>query len=469
MTQTVTPEKNTETKAVNKGGSFWTPWASVRLTVLLLSLIALTVLVGAWCPQESQAGIQKVIEQFGEETALAFSKIGITDIFHSAWFLSLIGFLTINMIACSVQRVFPKVRSLKQSMPYLKREAIDKLAATRKEVLNIHPETALHRLGERLKRKGYVVRKDGTRLTAEFGKYGRLAPTITHIGLLTLLLGVTITSWTGFTGFQPIPVGSFMNFESSEHSKLWIGKLPKWSVKAEKSWREDYPSGDVKQWYTDLAVVDSDGKVMKRQQISVNNPLSYDNVDIYQSSWGLDRIVLTFNETVRVLNLRPMGKLYAAFLPLDEKTILLFSVRDQSKPLRVFAKADGWAGPKLLTEIPLNGSAKLGGVEVGYKKVFAITGLQYKCDPGLPITYVAFAFIMAGVMLAAVPHRQLWADACNLSNGNPQEACELTVGGHSMKAKQAFAKSLNGIVENLGNPSSLSAEHKLNLEEKVNV
>ena len=467
MTQTVTPEKHTEAKTNSQGGSFWTPWASVKLTVLLLVLIALTVLVGAWCPQESQGGIQKVIEQFGEETALAFSKIGITDIFHSTWFLSLIGFLTINMIACSVQRVFPKVRSLKQVMPYLKSEAIDKLAATRKEVLNIHPETALHRLGERLKRKGYVVKKEGTRLTAEFGKYGRLAPTVTHIGLLTLLLGVTITSWTGFTGFQPIPVGSFMNFESSEHSKLWVGKLPKWSVKAEKSWREDYPSGDVKQWYTDLAVVDANGRVLKRQQISVNNPLSYDNVDIYQSSWGLDRIVLSFNESVRVLNLRPMGKLYAAFLPLDEKTILLFSVRDQSKPLRVFAKADGWQGPKLLTEIPLNGSARLGGVEVGYKKVFAITGLQYKCDPGLPITYVAFAFIIAGVMLAAVPHRQLWADARNLPVGNPQEVSELTVGGHSMKAKQAFAKSLSSIVENLGNPKS--CEHKLTVEEKLNV
>ena len=463
MTQPVTTEKNTQAQPrPNKTGSFWTPWASVKLTVLLISLIALTILIGAWCPQESQGGIQKVIDQFGEENALLLSKMGITDIFHSSWFLSLIGFLTINMIACSVQRVFPKVRSLKQVMPYLKSAAIDKLVITKKITLNVHPETALYRLSERLKRKGYTVRKEGTYLTGEFGKYGRLAPTVTHIGLLSLLLGVTITSWTGFTGFQPVPVGSIMNFESSEHSKLWVGKLPKWSVKAEKSWREDYPTGDVKQWYTDLAVLDDKGRVLKRQQISVNNPLTVGDVDIYQSSWGLDRIVLSFNDTLRVLNLRPMGKLYAAFLPLDDKTILLFSVRDQSKPLRVFAKADGWAGPKLLTEIPLNGKAKLGGVEVGYKKVFAITGLQYKCDPGLPITYVAFGFIIAGVLLAAIPHRQLWASANNLEDG-----CELSIGGHSMKAKRAFAKSLDVIVHDLGNP--IASESKLVVEEMVNV
>lgn len=461
MTQTATTNKNVETKpAAKKTGSFWTPWASVKLTVLLISLIALTVLVGAWCPQESQGGIQKVIDQFGEETALAFSKMGITDIFHSSWFLSLIGLLTINMIACSVQRVFPKVRSLKQVMPYLSSTAIDKLAITQKITLNVHPETVLHRLSEKLRRRGYKVRRDGNALACEFGKYGRLAPTVTHIGLLSLLLGVTITSWTGFTGFQPIPVGSFMNFESSEHSKLWVGKLPKWSVKAEKSWREDYPSGDVKQWYTDLAVVDDHGKVLKRQQISVNNPLTYGDVDIYQSSWGLDRIVLSFNDTTRVLNLRPMGKLYAAFLPLDDKTILLFSVRDQKKPLRVFAKTEGWAGPKLLTEIPLDGKAQLGSVELGYQKVFAITGLQYKCDPGLPITYIAFAFIIAGVLLAAVPHRQLWASAKNIDEG-----CELSVGGHSMKAKRAFAKSLNTITQDLGNQDLGTSK----IEETVNV
>jgi cytochrome c biogenesis protein len=465
---TLEKEQNTE-PAKTKSGSFWTPWASVKLTVLLLSLIALTVLIGAWCPQESQVGIQKVIEQFGEETALLFSKIGITDIFHSTWFLSLIGFLTINMIACSMQRVFPKVRSFKQELPYLKADAIPKLAASEKIILNVHPETALHRLTEKLKRKGYSVKKEGTSLKAEFGKVGRLAPTVTHIGLLSLLLGVTITSWTGFTGFQPVPVSSIMNFESSEHSKLWVGKLPSWSVKAEKSWREDYPSGDVKQWYTDLAVVDKQGKVLKRQQISVNNPLTFENVDIYQSSWGLDRIVLTFNDTTRVLNLRPMGKLYAAFLPLDEKTILLFSVRDQIKPLRVFAKADGWAGPKLLAEVPLNGTAKLGGVELGYRKVFAITGLQYKCDPGLPITYVAFGFIIAGVLLAAIPHRQLWASAVGVNEG-----CELSIGGHSMKAKQAFAKSLHLVVQNLGNtvhpePALESQAGKVTSEEKVNV
>lgn len=43
--------------------------ASVKLTIISLSLIAATVLVGAWCPQEGQVGREKVFEAFGEKAA----------------------------------------------------------------------------------------------------------------------------------------------------------------------------------------------------------------------------------------------------------------------------------------------------------------------------------------------------------------------------------------------------------------
>lgn len=385
-------------------------FASVRMTVALLVAIATTVLLGAWCPQESQVGQDKVVEQFGPEMALTLHNLGITDIFHTPWFLLLIGLLTVNMVACSMQRVFPKVHSLKLAMPYLSGEAIEKLPLAEKLALCLSPPRALDMLEQRLVRCGYKSRRNGNALVAEFGKFGRLAPTITHIGLLTLLAGVTITSWTGFSGFQPIPVGGSLEFGSSEHSRLWIGKLPEWRVTVDASRREDYETGEPKQWYSDLTVIDG-GVPVKRQQISVNNPLSYKGVDIYQSSWDLDSIVLRFNGRERRFELRQMGKVHAAFLPLEAETVLIFSIRNQQQPLRVFAKTPQWEAPRLLTEVAAGKSARLGSVELTYVGVIPVTGLQYKCDPGLPITYIAFGFIITGVLLASVPHRQVWAYA----------------------------------------------------------
>jgi cytochrome c biogenesis protein len=414
-----------------------TIFASVKLTVTLISLIAASVLIGAWCPQESQAGQEKIIEQFGETMALNLIQWGVADIFHSPWFLMLIGLLTLNMVACSCQRVFPKVRLLKLPMPFLGAKEIERMpyhatADYAKDFDNV--VTAF-------RRRGYIVRRQDNKLTAEFGKFAKLAATVEHIGLLTLLLGVTITSWTGFSGFKPVRLGDDLSFGKSEHSKLWIGKLPSWKVHVDATRREDYESGDAKQWYSDLSVVSPNGKILSKQQISVNNPLLYEGVDVYQSSWGLDQLVLSFNGDQRSLQLRPMGKRFAAFLPLDQTTIFIFSLKNQTEPLRLFAKRLDWKAPRLLVELPVGQSTMLGTVKLTYEKVLPVTGLQYKCDPGLPITYTAFGFIITGVLLAMIPHRLAWA---TLNGG------ALTLGGRSVKAKVGFERSMNKMLESLG-------------------
>lgn len=437
--------------------------ASVKLTIFLMSLTALTVLIGAWCPQESASGKEKVVEQFGPEAAKLLSQFGITDIYHSPWFLSLIAMLTLNMIACSFMRVFPRVKLLSKPLPFLAGKDIGKLPVNTSVVLAKDDKSVLATVALKLASKGFKVSTSDEKLLAEYGKYGRLAATVTHIGLLTLLVGVTITSWTGFSGFQPVLLNSHLDFHESEHSKLWIGKLPEWTVRVDATHREDHPTGEPKQWFSKLTVIGKDGKELKTQEISVNNPLTYKGVDIYQSSWGLDHIVLNFNGNERRLDLRPMGKLYAAFLPLDQGTMMLFSVRSDGTPIKVFAKRPDWEGPRMLTEMSKDKPAKLGPVSIGLVKTMPVTGLQYKCDPGLPVTYVAFAFIIVGVMMAAIPHRHVWVSletarpaakskenasediATGIDELKPAEPKVLYFGGRSVKAKVGFERLIQDL------------------------
>lgn len=419
-------------------------FSSPRLTVALLVLTATTVLVGAWCPQESQVGQEKVIEQFGPDTAMFLIKFGIADIFHTPWFLFLIAMLTINIIAGSLKYVFPKLRLWRKPLPWLGSKQITKLPFTTRVLLdqNADPEHCKQVLTHKLKQFHYQISWHNNQLAAEYGKLGRLAPSITHIGLLTLLAGVTITSWTGFSGFKPVAVGDSLQFSDSQHSKLWIGKLPKWSCHVNASRRENYPTGEAKQWYSNLTVLDSSGKKIKTEDISVNNPLSYDGVDIYQSSWGLGQVVLNFNDNKRVLDLQPMGRLYAAFLPLGGNSTLIFSIKDEQSPLRIFAKRPDWPTPKLIGTVRKGNTIKLGSVTLNYNNVIPITGLQYKCDPGLAITFTAFGFIISGVILAAIPHRQLWAEL----TVEDSSSVVINIGGHTRKAKIALTKQINDLV-----------------------
>ncbi len=423
------------------------PLASVQLSVCLMSLMAATVLLGAWCPQEAQVGQEKVFEAFDRQTAEFLIRSGISDIFHSPWFLTLTALMTLNMIVVSFQRVFPKLKTYKRDMPFFGAKEIEKLAIHRKvELKDGSDAAALGRIASSLTRLGYKVQfgqgEHEKALKAESGRYGRLAATITHIGLLSMLAGITITNWTGFNGFTPVLVGESLSFKDAKHASLWVGKLPEWKAEVEESRRENYPSGEAKQWYSKLKVVDASGKVLKTGEISVNNPLSFDGVDIYQSSWGLDQIEVSFNGQKRRLSLNAMGQKFAAFLPLDQDTVLIMSTGSEGNELRVFAKRKEWEAPKMLGTVDLGKALKLGGVDMVFEKALAVTGLQYKCDPGLPITYVAFMIIMVGVFLAAVPHRHLW---CIIKNEEGKN--NLYIGGTSRKAKVGFERSLDKIVD----------------------
>jgi cytochrome c biogenesis protein len=421
---------------------------TVKTAVTLIIVTAIFVLVGAWCPQESAVGQEKIIEQFGTNTAETLIKLGVTDLFHTPLFLLDIALLSISITVASFKKVFPRLKQLKLRLPPLAEAEISRLAVHDRMVVNDFPEHALNIVATQLKKSGYTVNVQNDRLVAEWGKFSRTAASVTHVGLMTLLVGVTISSWTGFSGFQPVRLGEKMSFATSEHSKLWIGELPKFELLVKSTRREDYPTGQAKQWYSDLAVIDPSGKVLTTQEISVNNPLSYGGVDTYQSTWGMDQIVISFNGVERKLDLRPMGQRYAAFLPLDPTTILIFSIKEQDQPLRIFAKRPEWQSPRMLTQISPGGSVKLGSVVVKYVRPIPVTGLQYKCDPGLPVTYVAFGFIMLGVSLAAFPHRKIWA-ATRVVQHADGASTMLAIGGMANKSKVGFERSFAKLLRSL--------------------
>jgi cytochrome c biogenesis protein len=421
---------------------------SVKLAVFLLSIAAATVLLGSWCPQISQVGQEKVVEQFGQPTAQWLEKFGITDIFHTPFFLILITALAVNLLVASFQTVFPRaISKWKRKLSVLSEEEIAQQPLQRSKTL---PQEQVAALEAKLRKAHYRVIKDINKIAAERGKIGVLAAAVTHVGLITLLAGVTITSWTGFSGFEAVARGGMLTFMSSEHSKLWIGKLPKWRVKVEDSYRVNYETGEPKQWYSELAVVDDTGKVLKRQTISVNNPLSFEGVDIYQSSWAFSHILLSFNGITRAFALRPMGSIQAAFLPLDGSTILVFSVKDTASPVRVFAKTEAWPAPKLIVTIAPGMSAQLGSVTLTYKGPLPTTGLQYKSDPGFPLTFVGFVFIIAGVALAAIPYRQLWICTKPVAAGAGTSATtdvEVKIGGTASKVKRSFERDIDKLLQ----------------------
>lgn len=80
----------------------------------------------------------------------------------------------------------------------------------------------------------------------------------------------------------------------------------------------------VSQFRTDLSLLNMDGKEVMRKTISVNDPLRYEGITIYQTDWSISTLQVLkdkegpFNLAVAPLKVNGDKKLYGTFLPVGD-------------------------------------------------------------------------------------------------------------------------------------------------------
>ena len=91
---------------MQKNNSIWQFFASVKLALVILFLIAVTSIIGTLIPQKEAA--EFYISNYGPKAAQIFAVLDIPDMYNSWWFLALLFLLAFNLIICSIVR-FPGV------------------------------------------------------------------------------------------------------------------------------------------------------------------------------------------------------------------------------------------------------------------------------------------------------------------------------------------------------------------------
>ena len=80
------------------------------------------------------------------------------------------------------------------------------------------------------------------------------------------------------------------------------------------------------------------------------------------------------------------------------------------------------------------------------------SGLELKSDPGVPVVYAGFAFLMLTTILSYVSHSQVWA--VGTGNGTEMGAetsllPQLAIGGKTNRAKKEFQNEVDTILKEL--------------------
>ncbi len=441
-------------------------FASIKLAMSLFIVLAITATIGTVIQQGERPEVY--IQDYGEEAYRWFVRLGFTDLYHTWWFRSLLGFLCINSLTCFYKR-FPSIwRSMQQDKVSVGLPFIKNLKHVAEIPVTGSKESTAEGVARLLADKGYrVLAKNEpgeVTLYGTKGIMGRVGAHVAHLSATVIILGGLIGSYWGFQEFGVclegetyyIPKGNF-------------------DLRVDKFWIDYYENGAVKSYNSTLTVLD-EGQEALTKTITVNDPLVYNNIWFYQSSYGnaWDRVEVArinikdkkTSETIGTVDLEWQKE--KALEDLGLKLTVTDFVADfgfNSAEKKVYSKTVDHENPAIKLAIWEGDSVQVKPwIFYHYPDLFEIkssrynfelvgyqpkqfTGLQISKDPGVIIVWIGSTMIVVGMTLSSIIyHRRLWVKVVPKTDGT---GVTVHVGGSSHKNQIDFKKEFRKVEERI--------------------
>lgn len=275
----------------------WIFFSSIKLSVVVLLLLALTSIIGTFIPQH--AAPQQYIDAFGETAYHFFKAFQLADMYHSWWFRLLLTILFLNIVICSIERLSSTWRVVWQKRPKFNRAQFKRRSSE-----SFSASKPAHRLRDLYEpiisgMFGYnrIEEDDGGYVIyGESGRWTRLGVYAVHLSIMLIIIGSMIGSIWGFEGFVNLPEGratSTVSLRNSFHEKQLD-----FSIRCDDFDVQFYDSGAPKEFRSHLSIIQNKKKVFEKE-IIVNDPLRYNGINVFISSYGQvtpKNITVTFTQ-----------------------------------------------------------------------------------------------------------------------------------------------------------------------------
>jgi cytochrome c biogenesis protein len=420
---------------------------NLRLAIALLLLIAIfsstgTVIEQGQSPAFYQANYPEHPALFGFLTWKVIQVVGLDHVYRTWWFLGLLILFGTSLTACSFTRQLPALKAAQRWKYYEEPRQFQKLALSAE--LDTGSLDSLNQILQKHRYKIFPDQEKANLLYARKGIVGRIGPIIVHIGIVAILVGGIWGAMTGFLAQEMVASGDTFQVKNIIDAGPLAAQIPKdWSVRVNRFWIDYTPSGGINQFYSDMSVLNNQGKEVDHKKIFVNEPLRYHGITFYQTDWGIAGVRVQFNNSpifqlpMAQLNTNGNGRIWGTWVPtkpdLSEGVSLL--AKDLQGMVLIYD-----ATGKLVDTVRTGMYTEINGVKLKILDVVGSTGLQIKADPGIPIVYTGFGLLMLGVVMSYFSHSQIWA----LQKGD-----RLYVGGKTNRAQVAFEQEVLEILDQL--------------------
>ena len=393
-------------------------FTNLKFAIIILTFIAIFSSLGSFIEQDENIAfyeenypINKPIYGFITYKTILF--LGLDHVYINWWFLMLLVILAISLISCTITRQFPLFSNSKEYFFKKNNASFLQLPfSVRLKTIYFLKENII----TKIQKLNFYIYQYGNLIYGYKGLIGRISPILVHLSLIIVLSG---SSWGAFNNFKAqeiLPKGEIFHIQNPVKIGM-ITILPNINGRINDFWVE-YDNNRIKQFYSNISILDSMGNEMKSQTISVNNPLRYNDIDFYQSDWNLIGI--------RVQDQKNLNKI---------SEIPLFSLNKNSKSWITWIKDTNEKNLTLIFDQLQNvfniydqegqflKTYNLGDLINKNNKIIEIipsTGLQIKYDPSIKIIYAGFGLLMVTAFLSYLPYTQIWiynkSDSCWLGS-----------------------------------------------------
>ncbi|XVE66686.1 hypothetical protein DITRI_Ditri08aG0098300 [Diplodiscus trichospermus] len=369
--------------------------------------------------------------------------LGLDHMFSSPIFLGTLVLLGTSLMACTYTTQIPLVKVARRWSFLQSADAIRK-----QEFSETLPRASVKDLGVVLMGAGYEVFLKGPSLYAFKGLAGRFAPIGVHLAMLLIMAGGTLSATGSFRGSVTVPQG--LNFVMGDVlGPTGFLSTPTEAFNTEvhvnRFYMDYYDSGEVSQFHTDLSLFDLNGKEVMRKTLSVNDPLRYGGITIYQTDWSFSALQVLkddegpFNLAMAPIKINGDKKLFGTFLPVgdtDSPNIKGISMLARDLQSIVLYDQQGkFAGVRRPnSKLPI----EIDGTKIVIVDAIGSSGLDLKTDPGVPAVYAGFGALMLTTCISYLSHAQIWA---------LQDGTTVIVGGKTNRAKAEFPDEMNCLLD----------------------
>jgi len=380
--------------------------ADLRFSIFILLLISFCSIAGTIIEQDQSIEIYKLNYPltnpiFGFLTWDRILQFGLDHVYKTWWFFILILLFGISLISCTFLQQLPSLKIARRCQFFRTTGQFYRL-----KISTILNNFSFNKILSRIKENKYSIFQQKNIIYCYKGLTGRIAPIIVHLSMILVLVGTILGSLFGFKAQEIVPKTETFHIQNIlSNGQLTV--IPKISARINDFWITYQKNKTISQFYSDISILDNEGNEKNRKTISVNYPLISDSIYYYQTDWNL--IGLRFknlkNEVIEypLVNLN-QNKVWLTWISnnsaLNEGIVVIID------NLEGYCSVYNENG-QFLGNIELNERVNF-KIPLTLLEIISSTGLQIKTDPGIPIIYLGFFFLMLSTLISYITYSQIW-------------------------------------------------------------